>query len=43
MRIDINDVKQRLIESFKANPIFNENNIGIDNTPEDKVFGFIIT
>ena len=42
MRIDINDVKQRLIESFKANPIFNENNIGIDNTPEDKVFGFII-
>lgn len=42
MRIDINDVKQRLIESFKANPIFNENNIGIDNTPEDKVFGFIL-
>ena len=42
MRVDINDVKQKLIESFKANPIFNENNIGIDNTPEDKVFGFII-
>lgn len=42
MKIDINDVKQRLIESFKANPIFNENNIGIDNTPEDKIFGFIL-
>ena len=42
MKIDINDVKQRLIESFKTNPIFNENNIGIDNTPEDKIFGFIL-
>ena len=42
MRVDINDVKQRLIESFKANPIFNENNIGVDNTPEDKVFGFVL-
>ena len=42
MRVDINDVKQRLIESFKANPIFNENNIGRDNTVEDKVFAFIL-
>ena len=27
MRVDFNDVKQKLIEIYRKNPIFNENNI----------------
>lgn len=42
MRVDINNVKQRLIESFKVNSFFNEKNIDIDNTVEDKIFAFVL-
>ena len=42
MRVDINNVKQRLIESFKVNSFFNERNIDIDNTVEDKIFAFVL-
>ena len=42
MRVDIKDVEQRLKESFRVNPAFNDNNIRIDNTVEDKIFSFVL-
>ena len=42
MRVDFNDVKQRLAESFRVNPSFNENNIGKDNTVEDKIVSYVL-
>ena len=41
-RVNVNDVEQRLIECFQVNPIFDYNNIGKDNTPEDKIVSFVI-
>lgn len=41
-RVDIKDVEQRLSESFRVNPLFNENNIGKDNTVEDKIVSFVL-
>ena len=42
MSVNVKDVEVRLAECFKANPIFNENNIGKDNTVEDKTVGFVL-
>ena len=42
MRVDIKDVEQRLAACFKTNPMFSENNIGKDNTVEDKIVNFVL-
>ena len=38
----IEDIKRSLAVSFDANPIFDKNNIGNDNTFEDKTITFIL-
>ena len=42
MRVDFNDVKQKLIEIFRKNPIFNEINIDKEGTVEYKTFNFVL-
>ena len=42
MRVDFNDVKQKLIEIYRKNPIFNENNIDKEGTVEYKIFNFVL-
>lgn len=38
----INEIKSNLVASFNSNSDFDANNIGKDNTVEDKIFGYLI-
>lgn len=41
-RVDIKKIEDRLKDSFNANPIFNPDNIGKDNSVEDKIVSYVM-
>ena len=41
-RVDIKKIEERLKESFSANPIFDPNNVGKDNSVEDKIVSYVM-
>ena len=41
-RVDIKKIEERLKDSFGANPIFDPNNVGKDNSVEDKIVSYVM-
>lgn len=41
-RVDIKKIEERLKESFSVNPIFDPNNVGKDNSVEDKIVSYVM-